>query len=251
MQVISIVIITHNEEANIQRCINSVKGIAGEIIVVDSFSTDKTVEICESFGCRVFIREFTGYGVQKQFAVDQAVNDWVLSIDADEVVSLSLRNELQRFTGTTFTAERVVRGYYIPFVLYYMGSILRHCGTGRNLRLFDRRVAKFTLGPVHESVDITGKPGRMKGRIIHYSYRNVSHHFEKINYYTSLAAEGNKKKGKRFNKFWVAFKFPVTFMIYYFLRLGILDGYPGFIWSFLASIYTSMKIAKTIEMTSA
>ncbi len=251
MQDISVVIITRNEEANIQRCLNSVKEIAGEVVVVDSFSTDKTVEICESFGCRVFIREFTGYGNQKQFAVDQAVNDWVLSIDADEVVSPCLRDELQRFIGTTITGKGAVYGYYIPFVLYYLGSILKHCGTGRNLRLFDRRACKFTLVPVHESVDMTGKPGRMKGRIIHYSYRDFSHHLEKINYYTSLAAEGNQKKGKRFHKFWVAFKFPVTFCVYYFLRLGILDGYPGFIWSFLAGIYTSLKIAKTIEMTNA
>src|ERR1039457_2900826 len=166
-----------------------------------------------------------GYGDQKQFAVDQAVNDWVLSIDADEVVSPGLRDELLHFSGTTLPGKTPVYGYNIPFVLNYMGSILRHCGTGRNLRLFDRRACKFTLVPVHESVEITGKPGKMKGRIIHHSYRDLNHHLEKINYYTSLAAEGNHRKRKKFNKGWVAMKFPVTFVIYYFLRLGILDGY--------------------------
>jgi hypothetical protein len=102
--------------------------------------------------------------------------------------------------------------------------------------------------PVHESINITGIPGRLKGKIIHYSYRDMSHHLEKINYYTSLAAVGNKKQGKRFHCFFVAFKFPVTFFIYYFLRLGIIDGYPGFMWSFLAAFYTSVKTAKTIEL---
>ena len=249
MKTISVVIITRNEEAKIQRCLNSVKGIASEIVIVDSLSTDKTVAICEAFGCRIFVHAFEGYGRQKQFATDQAVNDWVLSIDADEVISPRLQAELKEFAATTPKGKEDVDAYYIPFVLNYMGSLLRHCGTGKNLRLFNRNTCTFTLVPVHESIVIKGSPGRMKGQIIHYSYRDICHHLEKINYYTSLAAEGNKRSRRRFHNFRVAFIFPVTFCIYYFIRLGILDGYPGFMWSFMAAFYTSLKTAKTIELT--
>jgi len=245
---ISVVIITLNEEANIQRCLNSAKEIADEFVVVDSFSTDRTVAICESYGCRVFLREFSGYGSQKQFAVDQAVNDWVLSIDADEIISPQLREELQAFTKTVFPDDVDVHGYYIPFVLNYMGNTLRHCGTGMNLRLFNRKTCRFTSVPVHESVEITGKPKKLKGRLIHYSYKDLSHHFEKINRYTSLAADGYRKRKKKYKRFWVAMKFPITFFIYYFIRLGILDGYQGYLWSFFAGVYASIKIAKSIEL---
>ena len=236
---ISVTIITRNEELNIQRCLDSVKEIAGEVIVVDSCSTDKTVEICEAFGCRIFIREFTGYSSQKQFAVDQAANDWVLSIDADEVVSPQLQNDLKRFTRSNNSGIDMVAGYYIPFLLFYMGTPLNHCGKGRTLRLFNRKAGKFTLVAVHERFEIIGKPGEMKGQILHYSFRDCSHHLEKINYYTSLAAGDNNIKGKRFNKSWVAFKFLFTFCTFYFKKMGILDGCSGFMWSFMAGIYTS------------
>jgi glycosyltransferase involved in cell wall biosynthesis len=244
MRKLSVVIITYNEEGNILRCINSVKDLADEIVVVDSFSTDRTVEICNSSGCRVFLHQFEGYGQQKQFGVDQAVNDWILSLDADEEVTNELKQEIR-----TLLQKKVIPhgGYYIPFAFCYMGRVLRHVGVG-NLRLFDRTRGRFRIVAVHESVDMDGSIGKLKGKVIHYSYRDLSHHLQKLNTYTTQAAEGYIANGKTFSKVWVGFKFPITFFVFYFIRLGIINGYRGFLWSFFAAFYGSLKVAKTIEM---
>ena len=247
MPELSVVIITHNEEQNIGRCLDALKGLADEIIVVDSFSTDKTVEICETYGCRVIVREFKGYVDQKQFAVNEAKNNWILSLDADEVITEGLKTEI----ATLFQQEKIpYNGYWIRFSLYYLGKILRHSGVGfeHKLRLFDRQTGAFEFTYVHEEVKVNGLAGRLKGIIIHYSYHDLQHHIEKSNDYTTLAAKHYLKKGKHFSKLWVAFKFPVTFLLYYFVKGGFLDGYPGFMWSFMAAFYTTTKIAKTIEL---
>ena len=247
MTKLSVVIITFNEENNILRCINSVKNIADEIVVVDCFSSDKTVEICNSAGCKVLLHPFEGYGQQKQFGVENAANNWVLSLDADEVVTDELNQEIK----SLFQQEAIEHaGYHIPFSLFYMGKILRFSGTGNefHLRLFDRSRGAFTVVKVHEGVELNGHTATLKGKIIHYSYRDLSHHLQKINTYTTQAAEGYTTKGRKFSKTWVAFKFPVSFFVFYIIRLGFLDGYPGFLWSFFAALYGSMKVAKTIEM---
>jgi len=247
MQHLSVVIITHNEEENIPHCIHSVKDLADEILVVDSFSTDRTVEICNSSGCKVISHPFEGYGQQKQFGVDQAANSWILSLDADEVVTDELKQEIR----TLLQQEPVPHGgYQIPFSLFYMGRILRYSGTGNefHLRLFDRTKGRFTVVKVHEGVEVNGPVGSLKGKIIHYSYRDLFHHLQKINTYTTQAAEGYTAQGRKFSKAWVAFKFPVSFFVFYIIKLGILDGYPGFLWSFFAALYGSVKVAKTIEM---
>jgi len=247
MQQLSVIIITHNEEENILRCILSVKDLADEILVVDSFSSDRTVEICNASGCKVISHEFEGYGQQKQFGVEQAGNDWILSLDADEVVTDELKQEIR----TLMQKEPIPHeGYQIPFSLFYMGRILRYSGTGNefHLRLFDRTKGRFTVVKVHEGVEVNGPVGTLKGKIIHYSYRDLVHHLQKINTYTTQAAEGYTARGRTFSKAWVAFKFPVSFFVFYIIKLGILDGYPGFLWSFFAAFYGSMKVAKTIEM---
>jgi len=252
MTEISVVIITHNEEANIQRCLDSVQGIATEVVVVDSFSTDNTVAICESSGCRVYRREFTGYGDQKQFATDQASNDWILSLDADEVVSAELREEINAWKQDA--GYRIQdAGYRIPFSLCFLGRILKHSGVGieYHLRFFDRNRGNFTTVQVHEGVELRGNAGTFKGKIIHYSYRSIAHHLEKTNIYTSQAAAENARKGRKYSKYWVGFKFPISFFTFYFFKGGILDGYPGFVWSFFAAFYASLKIAKTIELTKS
>jgi glycosyltransferase involved in cell wall biosynthesis len=247
MQKLSVVIITHNEEENILRCIDSVREFVDEILVVDSFSTDRTVEICGTSGCRVISHPFEGYGQQKQFGVEQAGNNWILSLDADEVVSPDLKQEIIAL----MRQEKILHGgYRIPFSLFYMGRILRHSGTGNesHLRLFDRTCGGFTMVKVHEGVKTNSSVGSLKGKIIHYSYRDLFHHLEKINIYTSQAAEGYVARGKKFSKALIPFRFPVGFFLNYFVKLGILDGYPGFYYSFLAAFYGSVKAAKTIEM---
>jgi glycosyltransferase involved in cell wall biosynthesis len=247
MQKLSVVIITHNEEYNIPRCIASIRDLADEILVVDSFSSDRTAEICTSSGCRVISHAFEGYGQQKQFGVEQAGNDWILSLDADEVVTDELKREIRNILQQETIPHA---GYNIPFSLFYMGRILRYSGTGNefHLRLFDRNRGEFTEVKVHEGVEINGPVGTLKGKVIHYSYRDLVHHLQKINTYTTQAAEGYTAKGRTFSKAWVAFKFPVSFFVFYIIKRGILDGYPGFLWSFFAAFYGSVKVAKTIEM---
>jgi glycosyltransferase involved in cell wall biosynthesis len=247
---LSVTIIAFNEEKNILRTLESVKEIAAEIVVVDSGSTDRTADICQSFGCRVLTRIFDGYGTQKQFAVDQASHDWILSLDADETLTPEIVREIQQQLSRK---ELSAAGFELPIVLNYMGRQMRYGGLGNKfyLRLFNRKMAGFNTLPVHEGVETKGKTERLKGEVIHYSYRDLSHHIDKINHYTTQAAEGYRQKGRKFPRWWVMFKFPVTFINYYLLRRGFLDGYPGFMWSFLAAFYTSLKIAKSIELNSS
>jgi len=244
---ISVVIIAFNEEQNISRCLESVRGLASEIVVVDSMSTDKTAGICRSFGCRVIQREFDGYGTQKQFAVDQAVNDWIFSIDADEVATPELKEEIREILNRPSIEEA---GFEICFSLVYLGKKLKHGGAGSDfhLRLFNRKSGGFTKVKVHEGVEISGKISRLSGEVLHYSYRNLTHHLEKINHYTSRAAEEYVQRGKRYSKIWAILKFPISFLQFYCCKAGILDGYPGFMWSLLAAFYASLKIAKSIEI---
>ena len=247
MHKLSVVIITLNEEENISRCLASVKAIADEIVVVDGFSKDKTTEICKSFGCKIITREFKGFSDQKQFAADQATNDWVFSLDADEEVTEALREEI----SVLFSKESIPdSAYRTPRSLFYLGRILRFSGVGAKpvLRIFNKHKGRFDGAPVHEEILVEGSVGTLKNRMIHYSYRNLSHHLQKIDIYTTHAAKEYRQKGKHFSKIWVVFKFPVTFVAYYLFRGGFLDGYPGFMWSFLAAFYGSVKLAKTIEM---
>jgi glycosyltransferase involved in cell wall biosynthesis len=252
MSKLSVVIITFNEEKNILRCLDSVRDIADEVVVIDSNSTDKTIQLCEQQGCRVFTRKFDFHAKQKQYAVNQATYDWIFSIDADEILSDELKIEIGSLFEKVKLPETDVQpensGYIIPRRLFYMGHRMMMSGADKTIRLFDRRKARFALVPIHEYVKVDGPVGSLKGKIIHYSYRDIAHHIETINSYTSYAAEGYKKANKSFSKFWVFLKFPVTFFIHYIIRGGILDGYPGFMWSFFAAFHTSVKIAKTIEM---
>jgi hypothetical protein len=144
-----------------------------------------------------------------------------------------------------------VNGYRIPRKLVYLGRVMRFSGTGNEklLRLFNRRHARFTDVLVHEKVVAEGKTGSLRGNLLHYSYKDLAHHFAKTNEYTTRAAGEYAAKKKRFSRLWVAGKFPVSFITFYLFKGGILDGYPGFMWSFMAAVYGSMKIAKTIERT--
>jgi glycosyltransferase involved in cell wall biosynthesis len=246
MNKLSVVIITLNEERNIRRFLDSVKAIADEIIVVDSGSTDATVRICEEQGCRVFTRQLDGYGQQKQYGVSQATNDWILSLDADEVLTPQLAQEIRDL----LEKDPEKNGYYMPFRMNYLGKTMKYGRAGREakIKLYDRKFGEFTYTRVHERVEVRGTTGMLRNYAIHYSYADLSHHLRKINTYTSQAAEGYVQEGKRFPKCWVALKFPVSFFIFYILKGGMLNGYPGFMWAFLASVYGSVKIAKTIEM---
>ncbi len=247
MSRLSTVIIAFNEEHNLPRCLGSLKGIADEIVVVDSRSTDRTAEICASFGCRVFQREFTDYSGQKQFAVDAASNNWILSIDADEEITPELQAEIRSFLSQD---QPDVKGVYIPRDLVYMGRRMKYGGTAGEqiLRLFDRTSGRFDGAVIHEKIVVNGPTAVFRGKLLHYSVRDLVHHVSKINEYTQRAAEENVRKGKKYPRIWVPLKFMTSFITYYILKGGILDGYPGFVWAFLGSFYASLKIMKTIEL---
>lgn len=243
---ISAVIIAYNEEAAIARTLASVAW-CDEITVVDSCSTDRTVEVCRRHGAAVFERPFTGYGEQKRFAVSKASNDWVLSIDADEEVSEKLRDEIRSyFAGGEVGCE----GFSMPIILVFCGRALRHYGRRERpkLRLFNRRCGNFNLKKVHESVELAGTIRRLRGEILHYSYDDISDYFRKFNSYTSAAAREYLDKGRPPSKMQVYLRFPLEFVKSYVLHLSFMDGYPGFVWSIFSAMYPVVKYAKLLEL---
>lgn len=247
MHRLSAAIIAFNEEPNIARCLEALKGLADEILVVDSHSTDRTAEICVSYGCRVLLKEFAGYSAQKQFAVDSASCDWVLSIDADEVVTPELREEIRALMQSeTIPAD----GYYLRRDLVYMGRHM-HFGETSNeriLRLFDRRKGRFNGALVHEKIVVDGKTADLRGKLLHHSFRDLDHQARKIELYAAKAAEELAAKGRRYPRIWVPLKYITTFITYYIIKGGFFDGYPGFMWARMRGVYASQKIARAIEL---
>lgn len=187
MRHISATIITYNEERRIEACLNSLEGVADEIIVVDSYSTDRTAEICEERGCRVVRREFPGYGAQRQFATSLTNHSYVLSIDADEVLSPALQASIRRLKEEGFTH----RVYRVSRLNFFCGQPIRHCGwyPDNQIRLFDKRYANWNLRDVSERVIFpdTLRPEPIDGDILHYrcstleEFRKVQNRHAEIN----------------------------------------------------------------------
>ena len=183
MNQVSVIVITHNEEANLARCLDSVKPFAAEIVIVDSGSSDGTRAIAARYTDRVLVEPWRGYGPQKQFALEQARCPWVFSIDADEQVSPELALEITALDGSR-------DGYHVPRVVWYLNRWIRHGVWVPDLvlRLFRRDRARFTLDAVHERVVLPGGVGRLRGALRHYSYRDIAHHVAKLTEMASLAA---------------------------------------------------------------
>jgi glycosyltransferase involved in cell wall biosynthesis len=249
MPKISAVIIAKNEEHSIGRTLASLD-FCDEVIVVDSGSMDSTLSICEKFNCKVFTRAFDGYGPQKQFAVSKANNDWVLSIDADEVVSDGLKKEIVNlFASATPDAH----GYFIPISLVFLGRLMRFGGEYKNakLRLFNKTVGTFSASTVHEHVIITGKTASLKNNFLHYSYKSLHEYIDKFNHYTTAAAISMNEKGKKISVIDIALRLPLTFFKIYVLKGAILEGYPGLMWALLSGLYPLIKYAKLRELQTA
>jgi glycosyltransferase involved in cell wall biosynthesis len=282
---LSVVIITHNEEANLGRTLESVQPLVsngkGEIIVVDSGSTDRTVEVAKSFAARVFIEEWKGYAAQKNSAIDKAIGDWVLSLDADEEVD----RDLQQALGNTVEGlERVAAlkqanahdltvadarsdveyhintildggfsGLWVPRKNQFLGRWLRHGGfwPDPKLRFFRRGSGRFEDRAVHEDVRLDGKTGQIRyGSLIHHSYPMLSDYIEHMNRYSSLGAEMVVAKGKvRFSAINIVARPLATFVYNYLLRLGFLDGREGLLLHLYHAAYVSWKYAKAWELS--
>ncbi|MFH0924553.1 MAG: glycosyltransferase family 2 protein [bacterium] len=241
---VSATIITYNEEENISACLESIRWV-DEILVVDSFSNDKTIEICEGFGCKVYRHKWLGYGKQKNLAINRAKNEWILSLDADERISPELQREIKCLIQKCPEKD----GYYIPRKAFFSGKWIRHCGwyPDYNLRLFNRHKGKFKERAVHECVELNGEVGYLKGNIEHYTYKSISDFLERLDRYSSLAAEEMFKGGTEFKGSQLVFRPIFNFFKMYILKLGFLDGYDGFLLSVLYSYYVFVKYCKLQE----
>jgi glycosyltransferase involved in cell wall biosynthesis len=248
---ISAVIIAFNEEENIEHAIRSVSW-ADEILVVDSLSTDRTVEIARSLGTRVISREWSGFSDQKQFATDAAENDWILSIDADERVTDELRNEIAELD----LIDDPPAGFKIPRLSYYMGKPIRHGGwyPDRQLRLFDRTRGRWNGLPVHESFEVnTGETAAfLRSYLLHFSVESAEHHHKMIGErYAPLAAQRMLAEGRKTSFLSLALAGPAAFIRGYFLKLGFLDGLAGFAIARFAAHHAFLKHLILYELQSA
>ncbi len=246
---LSIVIVTLNEAANLPRTLKSVRGL-GEIVVVDSGSTDATVEIAGRAGARLFNEQWKGFAAQKNSAIAKATGEWILSLDADEEVSTALAQEITALLASEpqFTAYRIKR------LNHFLGSPLRHGGywPDPKLRLFRRGAASFEERPVHETMRSDGPVGELKGHLVHHCYPTIEDYVEHMNRYSTIAAralvaQGKARRGWLWLK-WNAVLNPLaTFVYNYVFRLGFLDGRAGLLQHLNHSVYIHWKYAKAWE----
>lgn len=244
---VSAVIIAKNEEKKIANAINSVLW-ADEVLLVDSGSTDRTIDIAASLGARVMEQEWLGFGPQKQFAADAAKYDWILSIDADEVVTPELSQEI----GETISGGPKHDGYYLSRLAFYHGRPIRHCGwyPDWQLRLFDRRVGKWSDALIHEAVRMPAEAriGRLRNDLLHYSIDSFAEHAKMIQErYAPLSAEQMLRNGRRTNTAITMFSTVWAFLHTYVIRLGFLDGIAGFAISGFAAYNVFLKHLMLIE----
>ena len=244
---ISAIIITLNEQANIQDCLDSL-GWADEIVVVDSGSTDDTVKICMEYGCKVSNSEWSGFGPQKNKALEMASHPWIFSIDADERVSDALREEILQ----VIRQSEAPSGFLIPRKSSYCGKIMEHSGWAPDfiLRLFKRDHGKFSTDLVHERVLIDDKPGKLEHPLFHYPMETFEQVIDKMNLYSSLAAQEKFERGEKGSLSKAIAHGIWTFIRTYFLNLGILDGRQGLMLSFSNASGTYYKYAKLAQMQS-
>ena len=248
-QTICCAIVVFNEERNIREALDSVSWM-DEIIAVDSYSADNTVQICREFTPHVFQRKWNCFGEQKNFAIDHATSDWVFILDADERVSDGLRAEIQRVLAASDQAGPVA--YTLPRKNYYYGEWVRWGGVypDYQLRLFRRGVGRLDDSEPHNRFVFEGLHGYLTNDLDHYTERTIEDHFKKFNNFTTLAARerGKTKKTVRWTDLTVRPLF--TFWKYYVRRQGFRDGVRGLIVCVFASMYTFVKYAKLWDATS-
>jgi glycosyltransferase involved in cell wall biosynthesis len=244
---LTVTVITHNEGHSIGATLESVSW-ADEILVVDSHSTDDTVAIARRYTPLVEVRDWTGYGAQKNYAASRASHDWILSIDADERITPQLASEIRALMQRGPSAK----GYRISRVSFYLGRWIRSTDwyPDFHLRLYDRRTARWSERKVHESIDIQGRVEKLRGEMLHYPYRDISEHLAKIDRYTTLVAEQWAMEGRRASGLQALVYPRLAFFRNYILRRGFRDGRTGLLVSLLNSYYVFLKYAKLLELQS-
>ncbi len=240
---ISVIIITKNEAASIARCLESVSW-ADEVIVLDSGSTDDTVEICRKFTQHVHETDWPGFGPQKNRALDLATGDWVFSLDADEWVTAELHEEIQRVVATAGGQA----GYRIPRLSSFCGREMRHSGWWPDyvVRLFRRGRARFSDDIVHERVVVDGKVGTLINPIRHETFQDLEDLLDKMNSYSTLSARKLRERGKRASLTAAVLKSLWAFFRTYVLRRGFLDGREGFMLAVSTAEGTYYRYAKAL-----
>jgi glycosyltransferase involved in cell wall biosynthesis len=243
---ITATIITLNEERNIARAIESLR-CCDEILIVDSGSVDRTVELAENLGVRVIEAGWRGFAGQKNWAAEQASNEWILSLDADEALSEALEAEIWNLkkTGPHYDA------YTMPRLARYLGRWILHSGwhPDRKIRLYDRRKARWIGDFVHESVAADGRVGHLESNILHFTCDSLSEHLKTMDRYTTLAAQELAARKVDVPLRRMIFSPGWTFLRTYFLQRGFQDGLEGLVIAYMAAFYTFLKYAKARNMS--
>jgi glycosyltransferase involved in cell wall biosynthesis len=242
---VTVTIITKNEAAHIEAAIDSAAW-ADEIVVVDAHSTDDTVGRARARGVRVEIRDWTGWVDQKNYAASLASHDWIFSLDADERLTPPLADEIRRVLGGAVT----MAAYRVPRVTYHLGQWIRTTDFYPDFqtRLYDRRAARWQGLFVHESVAADGPVGTLTQELLHYSYRDLADHLDRINHYTTLAARQMFERGRRASALDLVAQAPAAFLRNYVLRRGFLDGAVGFTLSAVNAYSVFLKFAKLWQL---
>jgi glycosyltransferase involved in cell wall biosynthesis len=243
---ISAIVVCFNEEDNIGRCLASLQW-CDEIVVVDSFSTDRTVEICRQFTGRVIQRAWAGYRDQKAFAHSQAIKDWVFLVDSDEEVSPELRDEIQNALPR-FGAG--CEAFSVPRLVRYLGRWWRRGGwyPDYDIRIFRRERARWGGTDPHEKILVEGKVRRLSRPLRHYSYRDVADHWRRINHFTGVSAAEQKREGRPWRWTDNVLHPPFRFLRSYVWKRGWIEGFPGYFVAATAAMYVFLKYAKLREL---
>jgi glycosyltransferase involved in cell wall biosynthesis len=241
MPALTATLISYNEEVDLPRALASLAGVADEIILVDSGSTDRTCEIAREFGARVYARKLDGLAEQKNYAASFSSNDWILSIDCDEALSLELRSSLLAWKQQT--PEK--NGYDFALMTNYLGAWIRHSGwyPDYKLRLYHRGKGKF-VSATHEGVQVDGPTGRLGGHLYHYTARSLAEHRAKLDVLSTLAAEDLFARGRKRWRAAMIVAPPWTFVQRLVFQLGLLDGRRGWLIAWLSGNYIYLKYRK-------
>lgn len=243
---LSVYILTYNNEDTIERCLKSVQW-ADELVVLDHYSTDRTPEICRRYTDRFFQKEWTNYRDEYNHAVDLTSHRWVMFLDSDEEMSPELAEEIRealRSDGGRWA------GYLVPRMTYYLGRWIRHGGwyPDYKLRIHDRTRGRWEGRPLDPKVRVQGAVRKLKNVVLHYSFRDLTDHMERMNRYSGLFAEGLLQEGRPFRLWKLVLHPPFRFLRNYFFKRGFMDGTPGLISAVSSAYYVFLKYAKLWEL---
>jgi len=242
MNKLSVYVMTFNEKEKIKDCLESVKW-ADEIVILDSFSTDGTLDLARRYTDKIIQKEFIGFGKLRNIALENCSNEWVLSVDADERVTEELKDEILK----KLKDRPVADAFFIPRKSHFLNFRVRHCGwypDYRQPQFFNKNKMRYKEQLVHETYELNGKVGYLKGHILQFPFLNLDQYFKKMDRYSSLRAEEMFKEGKKFRIFQLIANPLAMFFRMFFLKLGFLDGKVGLILCSLYGYYTMMKYIK-------